>query len=60
MSFFDELKRRRVFRVASSYAVVAFIVMQLVEIIIIQPQVMEAMVHLLIQRGVLQLVRVIT
>ena len=33
MSFFDELKRRRVFRVASSYAVVAFIVMQLVEII---------------------------
>jgi TolB-like protein/Tfp pilus assembly protein PilF len=33
MSFFDELKRRRVFRVAASYAVVAFIIMQLVEIL---------------------------
>ena len=33
MSFFDELKRRRVFRVAASYAVVAFVIMQLVEIL---------------------------
>jgi len=33
MSFFEELKRRRVFRVAASYAVVAFIIMQLVEIV---------------------------
>ena len=33
MSFFDELKRRKVFRVAASYAVVAFIIMQLVEIL---------------------------
>jgi len=32
-NFFEELKRRRVFRVAASYAVVAFIIMQLVEII---------------------------
>ena len=33
MNFLDELKRRKVFRVASSYAVVAFILMQLVEIL---------------------------
>jgi len=33
MSFIDELKRRKVFRVAASYAVVAFIIMQLVEIV---------------------------
>jgi uncharacterized membrane protein len=33
MNFFDELKRRKVFRVAASYAVVAFIIMQLVEIV---------------------------
>ena len=33
MSFFDELKRRKVFRVAASYAVVAFVIMQLVEIV---------------------------
>jgi TolB-like protein/Flp pilus assembly protein TadD len=33
MSFIDELKRRKVFRVAASYAVVAFIIMQLVEIL---------------------------
>lgn len=33
MSLFEELKRRKVFRVASSYAVVAFVVMQLVEIL---------------------------
>ena len=33
MNFFDELKRRKVFRVAASYAVVAFIIMQLVEIL---------------------------
>ena len=33
MSFFKELKRRKVFRVAASYAVVAFIIMQLVEIV---------------------------
>ena len=33
MSFLDELKRRKVFRVAASYAVVAFIIMQLVEIL---------------------------
>ena len=33
MSFVDELKRRKVFRVAASYAVVAFIIMQLVEIL---------------------------
>ena len=33
MSFFEELKRRKVFRVAASYAVVAFIIMQLVEIL---------------------------
>jgi len=32
-NFFEELKRRRVFRVATSYAVVAFIIMQLVEIL---------------------------
>ncbi|MBC8345567.1 MAG: hypothetical protein ISR82_04135 [Candidatus Marinimicrobia bacterium] len=32
-NFFDELKRRKVFRVATSYAVVAFIIMQLVEIL---------------------------
>ena len=31
MSFIEELKRRKVFRVAASYAVVAFIIMQLVE-----------------------------
>ena len=33
MNIFDELKRRRVFRVAASYAVVAFVIMQLVEIL---------------------------
>ena len=33
MSFLEELKRRKVFRVAASYAVVAFIIMQLVEIV---------------------------
>lgn len=33
MSFFEELKRRRVFRVASTYAVIAFVIMQLVEIL---------------------------
>ena len=33
MSFFEELKRRKVFRVAASYGVVAFIIMQLVEIL---------------------------
>jgi len=33
MSFFEELKRRKVFRVMASYAVVAFIIMQLVEIL---------------------------
>ena len=33
MSFIEELKRRKVFRVAASYAVVAFIIMQLVEIV---------------------------
>ena len=33
MSFLEELKRRKVFRVATSYAVVAFIIMQLVEIV---------------------------
>ena len=33
MSFFEELKRRKVFRVAASYAVVAFVIMQLVEIL---------------------------
>ena len=33
MSFFEELKRRKVFRVGASYAVVAFIIMQLVEIV---------------------------
>ena len=33
MSFFEELKRRKVFRVAASYAVVAFVIMQLVEIV---------------------------
>ena len=33
MSFIDELKRRKVFRVAASYAVVAFVIMQLVEIL---------------------------
>ncbi len=33
MSFIEELKRRKVFRVAASYAVVAFIIMQLVEIL---------------------------
>ena len=32
-NFIDELKRRKVFRVAASYAVVAFIIMQLVEIL---------------------------
>ena len=33
MSFIEELKRRKVFRVAASYAVAAFIIMQLVEIL---------------------------
>ena len=33
MSFFEELKRRKEFRVAGSYAVVAFVIMQLVEIV---------------------------
>ena len=33
MSFFEELKRRKVFRVGASYAVVAFVIMQLVEIV---------------------------
>ena len=33
MSFIEELKRRKVFRVAASYAVVAFIILQLVEIV---------------------------
>ena len=32
-NFFEELKRRKVFRVAASYAVVAFVIMQLVEIL---------------------------
>ena len=32
-NFLEELKRRKVFRVAASYAVVAFIIMQLVEIL---------------------------
>ena len=31
MSLIEELKRRKVFRVAASYAVVAFIIFQLVE-----------------------------
>ena len=33
MNFIEELKRRKVFRVAASYAVVAFVIMQLVEIL---------------------------
>ena len=33
MSLIEELKRRKVFRVAASYAVVAFIIFQLVEIL---------------------------
>ena len=33
MSFFEELKRRKVFRTIAAYAVVAFIIMQLVEIV---------------------------
>ena len=33
MSFIEELKKRKVFRVAASYAVVAFIIFQLVEIL---------------------------
>lgn len=33
MSFFEELKRRKVFRVAASYAVASFVIMQLVEIL---------------------------
>ena len=33
MLFFEELKRRKVFRTTAAYAVVAFIVMQLVEIV---------------------------
>tara|TARA_X000000368_G_C23027974_1_gene711139 strand:- start:42 stop:2060 length:2019 start_codon:yes stop_codon:yes gene_type:complete len=32
-NFFEELKRRKVYRVATSYAVVAFLIMQLVEIL---------------------------
>ena len=32
MSFFDELKRRKVFRVAATYAVVAWILMQIGEV----------------------------
>ena len=32
-NFLEELKRRKVFRVAASYAVVAFVIMQLVEIL---------------------------
>jgi len=32
-NFFEELKRRRVFRVAASYAVVAFVIMQIIEIV---------------------------
>jgi len=32
-NFIEELKRRKVFRIAASYAVVAFIIMQLVEIL---------------------------
>ena len=33
MSFIEELKKRKVFRVATSYAVVAFVIFQLVEIL---------------------------
>lgn len=33
MSFIEELKRRKVFRVAASYAVASFVIMQLVEIL---------------------------
>ena len=32
MSFFEELKRRKVFRVAATYAVVAWILMQIGEV----------------------------
>ena len=33
MSFFEELKQRKVFRTATAYAVVAFVIMQIVEIV---------------------------
>lgn len=33
MSFFEELKKRKVFRTTAAYAVVAFIIMQIVEIV---------------------------
>ena len=33
MSFFEELKQRKVFRTGAAYAVVAFVIMQLVEIV---------------------------
>ena len=33
MSFFEELKQRKVYRTAAAYAVVAFIIMQIVEIV---------------------------
>ena len=33
MSFFDELKKRKVYRTAATYAVVAFVIMQIIEIV---------------------------
>ena len=33
MSFFEELKRRKVFRVTSTYAVVAWVIMQIGEVV---------------------------
>jgi len=33
MSFFEELKKRKVYRTAAAYAVVAFIIMQIIEIV---------------------------
>ena len=33
MSFFEELKKRKVYRTAAAYAVVAFVIMQIIEIV---------------------------
>ena len=33
MSFFSELKKRKVYRTAAAYAVVAFVIMQIIEIV---------------------------
>ena len=45
MSFFEELKRRKVFRVAATYAVVAWILMQIGEVTFPALNIPEWLIH---------------